>query len=329
MEVENNELTPEPVEQTTEGEPAPNEVTPDPQTDDNVEGGDPQPWEPDYKVKVLDEEHEIPEEMRGVITKDNYDQFKELYEKAYGLDHFKKKHDALNSEYTELKTVKEQWEPEIQEFHKYKKGLSVLDQMREKKDYDNLFAALKISEQDVMDYAGKRLQYNELPPEQQQAYNQQIEQHKNAYYEQQNTQQMQYEMQNQAASLKKQQLDLALMQPDVAKFREEFDSRMGVPGSLQQQIVERGQLAYHTQGKDLSPMEVITEIMAQYKPFLQSQASDPVKSQEGHIQRTADGKFISKEPVETLPKVPAGNAGPVKPAMTLKRLRELQNSSAH
>ena len=74
------------------------------------EKGEKEPeWSPNLKVKVMDEEHDLPEWVKGAITKENESEVRDIFEKALGLPHLKTKNQDL------LKS-KEQVSAEFEEF---------------------------------------------------------------------------------------------------------------------------------------------------------------------------------------------------------------------
>lgn len=224
----------------------------------------PSAYTPNYKYKVMDKEHEIPEFLRGAITDTEKEkQIKELYEKAMGLDVVKPKY----------QTVKQQYDRVIQEKQNQDKSIEVLGSFVQKNDLDSFFKALKIPEEQVFEFVQQRLQYRELAPEQRRQIDmQRSEQQRMEHLEMQH-QQLQERYFNDTVQARTYQLDTALEKPEVREIAEAFDARVGTSGAFKTEVIKRGQLAHYTTGADIPVAQAVTEVLSMYRPLMGSAAS--------------------------------------------------------
>lgn len=211
-------------------------------------------WAPEYKIKVLDNEYEIPDYIRPYITKDNYNEIKETYEKAYALDHFKEKNNRYKEENSSLVPYKEK-------FEKQNEVLSRFGNYLNKKDYTNIFKELNIPDEEILKYSYDRIQYNELPPEQKKEYDSNIETRTKLSQLERQNQEFQHMLSQQTAQARANELEQCLNQDQIKDVVAQYDSRVGQPGAFKQEVIKRGQLAWYTQNKDIPANEAVREVL--------------------------------------------------------------------
>lgn len=210
-------------------------------------------YTPNYKFKALDKEFEFDEWLRPHVKSQEHEKkLRELYEKAYGLDHVKSERDKIRTEY---KTVNEQ-------YSSLNRGLDQLTSMLKNKDFHGFFNSLEIPEQDILQYALSRVQYSQLPPEQRAIFDQQYaEKQRLAYYEQENRD-LVVAYQNQMGQQRSYELDGYLSRPEVASTVSAFDARVGYPGAFRDEVIRRGQYyANLPNAQDIPVEQAVREIM--------------------------------------------------------------------
>ena len=146
------DLSEEPDETNQENvteEPEDNQILPGEVSDEGGEEGEPEldEYTPNYVVKSYGEEKEIEDWAKPLINQENETMFRQLYEKAYGLD-----------------KTKERLEKTRAESEAVRSGLDNFQKLLESKDMDTVFKTLKISDDDVFDYANKKLDYLQMSP---------------------------------------------------------------------------------------------------------------------------------------------------------------------
>lgn len=221
----------------------------------NLDPNSPPAYMPNFKFKVHDQEHEIPEFLRGVVKDaETEKQLKEIYEKAYGLDHIKPKH-------TELKT---KYETTAQKLNHYESSIQEMAEAYQRDDLGSVFKHLNIPFEKVLKYVSTELNYNELPPEQRQALDSYRETQRKAVELEKQLKAQQSEYSTYATQVRERELDTRLGSPEVKPVVEEFDSLYG-KGSFLQEVIARGKLAYYESKKDISVDEAVDQVLHFFK----------------------------------------------------------------
>ena len=241
----------------------------------------PAPYNPNYKFKVMDKEHEIAESFRTIIKDaDSEKLVRELHEKAYGLDVVKPRFNELREKY---KTVES-------EAKSYKDGIGELREHYTRGDFDSFFQKLNIPQEKVLQWVLDKAHYNELPPEQRKILDAKKSAEQHALSLQKEKEQMQSQYEDAVVQAKAQNLQVALERADVRSFTEAFDARAGKPGSFLEEVIQRGELAwYSSRGKvELTPEQAINEVMSRYSGLVQPKSQQapviPVQGAQGVTQ---------------------------------------------
>lgn len=212
-----------------------------------------QEWQPDYKFKVMDKEYEIDEFLRPSLNQDNFDKVKELYTKAYGLDHEKARAERYKADV-------ERYSPFEQKFAEQSRQIGYLGDLLHKKDYSTLFRELAIPEEALTAHTLERLKFRELPPEVQQEREQLYTEKQRAKQLEQENHQLTQQLQGNVSQDRERELE-GYLSGQMKSVVEEFDSRLGKTGAFKEAVIERGKLAYYTQKKDISVAEAVGEVL--------------------------------------------------------------------
>jgi hypothetical protein len=221
-------------------------------------------WKPDFKLKVMDKEFEWNEHLKKVATKDNFNELKEIHEKAYGLPFVKERLESIKEENKRLKEV----ETHYGKTQEYVNGLST---MLDKKDYFNFFNQVGLKDQDIINYALQRVKYHELPQEEKQVYDEKFQSSKRLYELEKQNQFLANQFQAQQVNARQAELNSFLQKEDVRPIAEAFDSRVGQPGAFMQEVIRRGQLAYFQKGIDLPVADAVKEVTTFFGSPIQQQ----------------------------------------------------------
>ena len=251
----------------------------------------PPPYSPNYKFKVKDKEFEIDEFVRGAVKDaDTERKLKELYEKAYGIDEVKKHRDQIRDEY---KSYKSEYEPVIKKVESAFKAFAA-------KDLDLFFSEIGVPESVLQQHVLKKLQFQDLPQEQKDLYNKEQELRRQNMTLQEKLQSFESQFQSSMVAQRERELESALLDPRAQAFRQSFDSRNG-EGSFKNEIIQLGAFKWQTAKKDISPSELISEILSKYDvpttQVSQSQPTQPIDS-------------AAKKDVPVIPVVKSGSASP-------------------
>lgn len=211
-------------------------------------------YQPNFKFKSWDKEHEIPPAFRSIIKDaETEKQVREIFEKATGIEHIKAERTQTREE---LKQYRAQTEPLVniaQELHHY----------RQKGDMGSYFAKLGLSNQDILKYAVDYLKREELPPEQKRVYDEREAANRQMYQREQEFASMQSQLQEVRIQQRSTDLQNALSSPTVQSYVQAFDQRNG-QNAFWDEVVARGQMYWHSQQKDVPPAQIVQEIMERF-----------------------------------------------------------------
>lgn len=226
-------------------------------------------YTPNFKFKVMEKELEVPELLRAVIKDaESEKQVREILEKAYGIDYVKNDRESIKNEY---KTVKEKHTALVS-------GLEELDQIYQRGDLDMFFQKLEIPESVLQKYVLEKLQYKELKPEQQQAYNTYQELQRQKYSIETENQRLKEEHQRVLVERRTHELETQLSKPDIAPIVQAFDAKYG-QGSFKQEVVKEGQYNWHINNKDLSAEQLVQQLIDRNRWMSQSSEPQGIQTQ--------------------------------------------------
>lgn len=267
-------------------------------------------YSPNYKYKVLGQEMEIPENLRAFIKDAETEKtFRELFEKAGAVDHFKGKTKYLTETQKELESKVGHFEQSVEELRTlYSSG-----------DMDGFFQKLEIPEEKIMQWAIEKAKFYQLPEHERakiQAQKQQETYQREAFLQNQR-EVAQYR--NYIREIKTRDVEATLQRPDVVQYAQEFDKRAGKPNAFVNEMIRRGKEAWD-QGQDLSAMEVAQSIMNFWRFTDQGQPSQAAQSS-GVVPRR-------KEP-PVLPNVSGRSSSAVKGSKptSIEELRKMYETS--
>lgn len=220
------------------------------ETDQPEKTGEPE-WQPNYKFKVKDKELEFDDWVKPLVTKETQDKFREVFEKAHGIDAVKQDRQSLREELRAIREEKERIDTSLQ----------YLSQYVQKKDYRSFFEALQIPKEEILRYAIDELKYQEMSPEQRQeidAYRQ--NQYRLSQLEMQNQQLMrEYESMTQAQKVN--ELESELSRQDIAEMARSYDARVGEPGAFRKEVISRGAYWESVHGQTISAKQAVDEVL--------------------------------------------------------------------
>lgn len=280
-------------------------VVTDPEVSPDGEGTSaPEEYVPDFKYKAMQEERELPEWVRPALTsKEQEEEIKKIFSRAGGQEHFEKKYNELNTRLTEHYT------PLEQKYQQQQLAFNQLNQYAQNNDWRSFFNTLKVPQQAVLSYAKDILEYQDLSPEQKQAVDQHYltqQQYEQAQWQ---NQQLQQNWQQQQVQLRTMQLDMEMTKPEVAKFREQFDTLAGREGAFRDTICREGAMLWNTQQLDMDPASLVQRVIGQY-PGVNTLA--PQAPGQGQPQPGTNTVVQKPNNAPTLPTIQGGGASPVK-----------------
>ena len=243
--------------------------------DKPVEGvpAEQQQWTPNFKFKSMGQEFEIDEEYRGYVkSADDEKKIKRLFEQFKGVDKLKEQVETYKKDHTITSS----------ELENYKKSFNTFNELLNSKQYKKAFDLFKIPANVLYQAAMQNLEFDELPQQQKQIYNQLSEQEKyNAMLLEQQQQAMQEiaAMKSQALS---QEYAAITTRSDVQPIIQRYESVYG-QGAFKEAVKQRGLAIHAMTGKDPSAEQVVGEILNLVKPFM-PQPTQPQAIQQ-HIEK--------------------------------------------
>jgi hypothetical protein len=234
-------------------------------------------YEPNYHFKVRDEERSFDEWMQPFIKdSETESRVRELYEKAHGLEYVKNDRQYLRDQL-------QQTSDELGQFNTVKEELARVGQYIKSNDLESFFQQFNLSDEQIYQYAVNKLQMQENP-EQKAAYDQQRETQARQWDLESQNRNYQTQLENLAVQQRSFELDSVLNRPEVSTVAQDFDARMGRQGAFRDEIINRGQLYFHTTGQDVSAERVVTDVMNLLgsTPGQQAQVATPQQGAAAH-----------------------------------------------
>lgn len=268
------------------------------------------PYTPNFKVKVMNKEHEIPEMYRGLMKDaETEKQVREIFERSIGLDVVKAERARLQEEHKQVKG----------EHETLTRSLKTLSDFLNNGDLEAFFSSVKITDEQIMRYAAEKLQYGDLNDQQRRQYDEAREAKRRAYWEEQEKLSYQAQVEQFHVEQRQAQLSQVMSAPDVAHVVEAFDQRHG-PGSFQSEVIQLGQMIWSTQQRDATPQELVSHLARKYGAFIQPQQSQPQVPPSQPAQQQAPKAPQAPKQVPVIP-TPSSSGG-VSPAQRTVRTTE-------
>lgn len=243
---------------------------------EKTEEGEPPAFKADYKFKASGKDHEIPEEYRSLIKDEKTEKdVKSLFSKAYGLDLVTEKNKKLETNNSELSSEVTNIKGSIDGLRQiYSEAVKHPSQGGNILKLDQFLERLQIPENVMLQWAVAKVQLQEMPAEQRNAILAQMDAEKKANALTMEQSQLHGQSLDTARRLKQLELDQLMSTPDVQNLANDFDKRMGKPGSFKEAVVRTGELAWFRQKVDLPPDQAVKQVIEAYglKP------SDPASS---------------------------------------------------
>lgn len=219
-------------------------------------------WTPNYEFTVKDKKHQIDDIFKPLITsKDVEAKMKELYEKSYGLDEVK----ASRESFKERLTVAEN------EINQTRESLQMIGDLIKKQDFSTFFEILKIPKDQILNYAVKEFQFQQLPAEQQAEIERQRRQEREFYQAQNQNQTLQSQLRDLQVAQARNELNMELSKPEVTSLVQAFDAKLNQPGAFMAEVIRRGQ--YYEAVLKTSPP--VSQLVAEVAQFVGMQTPSP------------------------------------------------------
>ena len=210
------------------------------------------PYTANFEFSVKDKKLEFDEWARPFVTnKETEDKFREVFEKAHGLEGVKTHRDTIRTERDEIKD----------KYDKVDQGLKGLNTYVQNKDFNSFFKTLNIPKEDILRYAIDEFKYQEMTPEQRQD----IDAHRGQQARLSELELANQEMVNQNQAMMRQQsefeLNTEMTKPEISQIAQAYDARVGQPGAFRNEVINRGIQYESTQNKTITAAQAVQEIV--------------------------------------------------------------------
>lgn len=272
-------------------------------------------WQPNFKFKVLDEEHEIDEWARNFVTQENEGLVRELFEKAYGLPHVKEKYQSEKKSREEISS----------EYNEFKAGVKELVDLRDT-DLGAFFNKAQVPRDQVMQWCLAEIEKENLPEGHKKVYNEVSAMRDEIRELRKQNSDLNSRYTDQSTQARVNELDREMNDTGIAALAEDYDNRMGKSGSFRNLVIRHGQAEFATTGKDLSAKQAIGDVLK----MLNLQAQAPGQAAPSN-EPGKPNVIKNKKPV-VLPDTGNSTASPTTKIPTslddLRKLRDQMTSSA-
>lgn len=266
-------------------------------------------FKPDFKLKVLDKEYEVPEQFRSLMRDEKTSkEVREIFEKAHAMDFHKVRHEDA------VKT-KNQLNTEINGMKGYVQGLgniyrSAVDPVNGNINrLDRFFKELNVPEQVLFNYVAEKIKLQQMSPEAQAQVRNNLQSEERAEQLSRERDSLSGEQMQTKRQIKEILLNQGLNQPDITKFAQSYEQMVGQPGAFKKAVVEHARFRWFESKEDLSPEQAIQEVIAKYPALRNVDATNQVVSQN---QQTVNGKVAIQRTERTIPNVQGRGTSPVK-----------------
>lgn len=258
------------------------------------------------KFKVLDKEQEFDDFIASHIKDaDSEKKVRELYEKAYGLDHVK-------AERAQERAAREKSENNLNNLIREIQDVST---HARNKDFGRMLKELQIKKEDLAAWLVQQHEVetnlSTLPEPVRKAYNEfgTLKEQNEALARK--VEALESGSQDSAVQARATELKSSLQAPDVAKFVTEFDARVGKPGAFEDQVMRYGYSEWQLHKRDVSAKEAVDEVLKFLGHSIQA-ASPAATPNESATPRPV---VITPPKATVIPNVGAGTSA----ASTMKR----------
>lgn len=248
----------------------------------------------------------------AIKDKDSEAKLRSIYEKAYGLDVIKPRYHETRQEFQKLKGDHETLVSNI----------GILEKFLNQGNYDEFFKTLNIPDQTIYQYVLDKLNYQELPRDQQQRLDQYRQSQREAVMLDRQNQDIHSKFEQTQVQLRTLQLDSVMNRPDIKSIVDAYEARRteDTP-SFRERVIMEGQAVFNATGNDLAPEEAVKRVvglMGLQAAQQQQVASQPAAAGPQQVAQT-------KPPV--IPNIASKGTSPaLKKPKTLKDLEQIREA---
>lgn len=248
-------------------------------------------YTPNYKFKAMKEEKEIDEWARPLIKDaDSEKKVREIWEKAYGLDHFKSKFEGTSQERDQYKQAYQGIFGDAQQLFK----------ARDAGDMETVFKKIGMSPEKVYQWVWEKAQRQNLPPEQRQMYDELDQKKQREWQLASQNEELTQNYQQMASQARAAEVDFVLARPEIYETRKRYDDTNG-EGSFRQLVARFGVMHHMQNGQDAPAEQIVDAVMKTLGDPWRGQSAQPVIPQNN-----------VEKPLPVIPNVSGKNVSPTR-----------------
>ena len=220
-------------------------------------------WQPDYNYSIKSEQREFDDWIRPAIKDADTEAYvRELYTRAYGLDHVKTNLESERERAENLERQIHDYKHEVDVAHKSVDGLKRLA----KEDFASFAHITGLDDQTILNYANNRLDYREKPEYERRQIDTDMERRTQAYTSNLEIENLRRQNEQLMQRQHNQSLAQAMSVPEISDFEKEFDGRMG-EGAFRQHVNNYGSAQYRQTQQYVEPAIAVQSVYSQFKPL--------------------------------------------------------------
>lgn len=276
---------------------------------------EPAPFTPNFKIKFLDQESEVDEFLRGAITDPEKEKrVRELYEKAYGLDHVKSKNQELEQKFGQTSD----------RLSKFEQIGTALQAAAKSGDYEVINKILGVDDQVLWNFVKNKLDYMEMDPEVRQLHDERRAKEVEAQQARSELDGMRSAMAQQLWSMRQFELQQVISKPEISAAISEIDNRLGKAGSFMERVIQEGQTEWVLKKRDLPAEEAVQRVLK-----LAGYAGQPSSQTTGAPAQQGQAPVVQRRDVKGLPNIQGSGNSPVARKVTsLEQLKALARKAS-
>lgn len=287
-----------------------------------------QKFTPNLKVKVRNQEIEVPKWMAdGIKDEKTQREAHDLLTRAHGLEIVKQAFDQQTEAYEQV----------VERLSAYETVTGKLRQAYRRGDFDSFFSQMNIPVEKVLQWVADKVRYNELDPEQRQMIDARREAQQRAWQAEDELVGYRQSAIEEAVRARTLELDAELAKPEVKTVADAFDAKVGKPGAFRAEVINRAQLAAFTRKVDLTAADAVKEALTVYGQLVAATAQTPAPQgaaqpsaqQQASTQAAPAVTTVRKEP-PVIPNISGKTQSPTAkpPVRSIEDLKRIAKSMA-
>lgn len=261
-------------------------------------------YEANFKYKAFGKEKEIDEFWRGLVKDpESEKKVKEVFTRADAFDDMKGRYENMSTEHQKT----------LQQFTALDRDVRRVTKFLNTGDYDNFFASLRISDDQLLQHLQRKAELAKLSPVQQQHYQQGVQARAENLIQQENYEEMQSNYANQRAMTRTMQLDMTLMRPEVSGIASAWDTKMGL-GAFRRLVIDEGAKHYLSTKEDLGAEDAINLVVQKFGKLIEQTAPQAPAAQTQAPTQGQPTQTVQVQGKPVIPNVKGRGTSPVKQA---------------